>query len=87
MTRLEYDMAGRGKTKRTQRIGGQQTSGTGSSQEARNDASTPESFSSLSATLPYLGATLLRVAWLAILLGLALAGLLVLLGTSFGDLL
>ena len=36
---------------------------------------------------PPLGATLLRVAWLAILLGLAMEGLLLLLGTSFGDLL
>ncbi len=36
---------------------------------------------------PPVGATLLRVAWLAILLGLAMEGLLVLLGTGFGDLL
>lgn len=55
-----------------------------SSQEARQDAVTRPS---LGATPPPLGATLVRVAWLAILLGLAMEGLLLLLGTGFGDLL
>jgi hypothetical protein len=55
-----------------------------SSQEVRQDAVTR---SSLGATPPPLGATLVRVAWLAILLGLAMEGLLLLLGTGFGDLL
>jgi hypothetical protein len=55
-----------------------------SAQGAPNDASARSSFD---ATPPPLGVTLVRVAWLAILLGLAMEGLLLLLGTGFGELL
>lgn len=59
-------------------------SDTDSSQGVRNDAATP---GSPDVTPPNLGVTLLRVAWLAILLGLVMEGLLLLLGTGFGNLL
>ncbi len=59
-------------------------SDTDSSQGVRNDAATP---GSPDVTPPNLGVTLLRIAWLAILLGLVMEGLLLLLGTGFGNLL
>ena len=81
---MEYDMAERGKTRRTPKLGAERGSGAYSSQGARNDALTR---GSSSATPPPLGTTLLRVAWAAILLGLAMEGLLLLVGTGFGELL
>jgi hypothetical protein len=56
----------------------------GMEEEMRNDAPTQESSAAASSNL---GATLLRVAWLAILLGMAMEGALLLLSAEFGDLL
>jgi hypothetical protein len=53
-------------------------------EEMRNDAPTQEASAAASSNL---GATLLRVAWLAILLGMAMEGTLLLLSAGFGDLL
>ncbi len=53
-------------------------------EERRNDAPTQEASAAASSNL---GATLLRVAWLAILLGMAMEGTLLLLSAGFGDLL
>ena len=53
-------------------------------EETRNDAPTQEASAAASSNL---GATLLRVAWLAILLGMAMEGTLLLLSAGFGDLL
>jgi hypothetical protein len=52
--------------------------------ETRNDAPTQEASAAGSSNL---GATLLRVAWLAILLGMAMEGILLLLSAGFRDLL
>jgi hypothetical protein len=51
-------------------------------EETRNDALTQEASAAASSNL---GATLLRVAWLAILLGMAMEGTLLLLGAGFGN--
>ena len=56
----------------------------GMEEEMRNDAPTQEASAAASSNL---GATLLRVAWLAILLGMAMEGALLLLSAEFGDLL
>ena len=56
----------------------------GMEEEMRNDAPTQEASAAASSNL---GATLLRVAWLAILLGMAMEGALLLLSAGFGDLL
>jgi hypothetical protein len=56
----------------------------GMEEEMRNDAPTQEASAAASSNL---GATLLRVAWLAILLGMAMEGTLLLLSAGFGDLL
>jgi hypothetical protein len=56
----------------------------GMEEETRNDAPTQEASAAASSNL---GATLLRVAWLAILLGMAMEGTLLLLSAGFGDLL
>jgi hypothetical protein len=53
-------------------------------EEMRNDVPTQETSDAASSNL---GATLLRVAWLAILLGMAMEGTLLLLSAGFGDLL
>src|SRR5215208_4669050 len=53
-------------------------------EEMRNDAPTQEASAAASSNL---GATLLRVAWLAILLGMAMEGTLLLLSAGFGSLL
>lgn len=53
-------------------------------EEMRNDATTQEASATASSNL---AATLLRVAWLAILLGMAMEGILLLLSAGFGDLL
>ena len=53
-------------------------------EEMRNDAPTQEASAAASSNL---GATLLRAAWLAILLGMAMEGTLLLLSAGFGDLL
>jgi hypothetical protein len=53
-------------------------------EETRNDAPTQEASAAASSNL---GATLLRVAWLAILLGMAMEGILLLLSAGLGDLL
>jgi hypothetical protein len=53
-------------------------------EEMRNDAPTQEASAAASSSL---AATLLRVAWLAILLGMAMEGILLLLSAGFGDLL
>ena len=51
-------------------------------EETRNDVPTQETSAAASSNL---GATLLRVAWLAILLGMAMEGTLLLLGAGFGN--
>ena len=51
-------------------------------EETRNDAPTQKAPASESSNL---GATLLRVAWLAIGLGMAMEGTLLLLSAGFGD--
>jgi hypothetical protein len=56
----------------------------GMEEETRNDAPTQEASAAASSNL---GATLLRVAWLAILLGMAMEGTLLLLSAGFGNLL
>src|SRR5918999_3415830 len=56
----------------------------GVEEEMSNDAPTQEASAAASSNL---GATLLRVAWLAILLGMAMEGALLLLSAGFGDLL
>ena len=56
----------------------------GMEEEMRNDAPTQEASAAASSNL---GSTLLRVAWLAILLGMAMEGALLLLSAGFGNLL
>ena len=51
-------------------------------EETRNDAPTQEASAAASSNL---GATLLRVAWLAILLGMVMEGTLLLLSAGFGN--
>jgi hypothetical protein len=51
-------------------------------EETRNDASAQKASAAASANL---GTTLLRVAWLAIALGMAMEGILLLLSAGFGN--
>ena len=72
------------KMRRASKLAANHRSDTGSSQGVHNDAATP---GSSDVTPTHLGVTLLRVAWLAIVLGLVMEGFLLLLGTGFGNLL